>query len=105
MRNVVLLAIFGLGLSGLAVPASAEQAESHNNAMLKHRHTVNDGTSRRGANSFTQGQARQHIRNAGFTDVSTLRKDQNGVWKGMAVKGGRKTMVEVDFKGNVSTGQ
>ncbi|WP_010188721.1 hypothetical protein [Sphingomonas sp. PAMC 26605] len=67
--------------------------------------TVDDGGSRQGANSFTQAPAREHIAKSGFADVSALTKDQHGVWRGTANKGGNTVHVGLDFKGNVSTGK
>jgi hypothetical protein len=56
-----------------------------------------------GSNSFTEGQAKTKIEGAGFTNVSELKKDDNGVWRGKANKGGSSTDVSVDFQGNVNT--
>ena len=56
-----------------------------------------------GANSFTEGQAKSKIEDAGFTNVTELKKDDNGVWRGKASKGGTATAVSVDFQGNVNT--
>jgi uncharacterized protein with FMN-binding domain len=55
----------------------------------------------KGANSFTEGQARDRIVAAGFTSVSSLAKDGDGVWRGSAMKDGKSVKVAVDFKGNV----
>ena len=65
-------------------------------------HTVNDGSAKPGANSFTQGQARQHIVNSGYGDVSGLSKGQDGVWRGTATRNGSQVNVAMDFKGNVT---
>jgi hypothetical protein len=56
-----------------------------------------------GANSFTEGQARSRIEKEGYTNVSGLKKDAQGVWRGSAAKGGQKVNVSVDFQGNVTT--
>jgi hypothetical protein len=55
----------------------------------------------KGANSFTEGQAKDRIVAAGFTGVSSLTKDGDGVWRGDAMKDGKAAKVAVDFKGNV----
>jgi hypothetical protein len=55
-----------------------------------------------GANSFTEGQAKSRIEGAGFAGVSDLKKDDNGVWRGKATKGGATTDVSIDFQGNVN---
>src|SRR5690348_14593147 len=54
-----------------------------------------------GANSFTEGQARSRIEKLGFADVTNLKKDDNGVWRGRAMKGGQMVDVSVDYQGNV----
>jgi protein CpxP len=56
-----------------------------------------------GANSFTEGQARSRIEAQGFKNVSELRKDEQGIWRGKAMRDGNSTNVMLDFKGNVST--
>jgi hypothetical protein len=55
-----------------------------------------------GRNSFTEGQAKSKIESAGYSNVSDLKKDDNGVWRGKASKGGSATQVSVDFQGNVN---
>lgn len=54
-----------------------------------------------GANSFTEAQAKDRIEKSGFTAVSALKKDANGVWQGTAAKDGVTKDVMLDFKGNV----
>lgn len=54
-----------------------------------------------GANSFTEGQARSRIGDAGFTDIQALRLDDQGIWRGRALRGGQQTGVALDFQGNV----
>ena len=55
-----------------------------------------------GANSFTEGQARSRIEDHGYASVGGLKKDDKGVWRGTATKGGKKVNVSVDFQGNVT---
>jgi uncharacterized protein with FMN-binding domain len=59
------------------------------------------GAPLKGANSFTEGQAKDRVVAAGFTSVSSLAKDGDGVWRGSAMKDGKSVKVAVDFKGNV----
>jgi hypothetical protein len=56
-----------------------------------------------GRNSFTEGQAKSKIEEAGFTNVTELKKDDAGVWRGQASKGGSSAAVSVDFQGNVNS--
>ncbi len=57
----------------------------------------------KGRNSFTESQAQGRITKAGYTGVSKLVKDPNGVWQGTATKGGAQVNVALDYKGNVTT--
>jgi hypothetical protein len=54
-----------------------------------------------GANSFTEGQARSRISDAGFSDVQELRLDDQGIWRGRAMRAGQQTGVALDYQGNV----
>jgi hypothetical protein len=57
-----------------------------------------------GSNSFTEGQARSRIEAAGYTNVTDLQKDDQGVWRGRATRNGTNTPVGLDFQGNVVAG-
>jgi hypothetical protein len=61
----------------------------------------NPGAPAAGANSFTEGQARSRIEAAGYSNVSGLSKDKDGIWRGKASKGGRAVDVALDYQGNV----
>ena len=54
-----------------------------------------------GANSFTEAQAADRIGKAGFTAVTGLKKDDQGIWRGTGMQGGTSMSVALDFKGNV----
>ncbi len=56
-----------------------------------------------GANSFTEAQAKTRIEDKGFTSVTALAKDKDGIWRGTATKDGRSANVAVDYQGNVVT--
>ena len=56
----------------------------------------------KGANSFTEGQARTRIAGAGFGKVSPLTKDGDGIWRGHGDREGRTFDVGFDFKGQVA---
>jgi len=59
------------------------------------------GAPLKGANSFTEGQAKDRALSHGLTDVGALKKDDDGVWRGSAQQDGKPVEVAVDFKGNV----
>jgi hypothetical protein len=56
-----------------------------------------------GANSFTEAQAKDRIEQAGFSKVTGLRKDDQGIWRASATKGDAQVNVSLDFRGNVTT--
>jgi hypothetical protein len=61
----------------------------------------NPGAPHPGANSFTEGQARSRIQDRGFGQVTDLKKDEQGVWRGHATKDGKQVNVALDYQGNV----
>jgi hypothetical protein len=88
-----------------ASPSSAQnppaQSGPNNNAVNSSGQN-NSNAPVAGRNSFTEGQAKSKIEDAGYSNVSELKKDDNGVWRGKASKGGSSTDVSLDFQGNVN---
>lgn len=85
------------GLMGAALAAPALHAQDSTAAPA----AGNAMAPAAGANSFTEGQAKSRIEDAGFTNVSDLKKDDQGVWRAKASKDGQSVPVSLDFKGNV----
>jgi hypothetical protein len=54
-----------------------------------------------GANSFTEAQAKDRAIAAGLTSISSLKKDDIGVWRGTGNDGAKGINVAVDYVGNV----
>ena len=105
MRNSLAVATI------LAVLASSAMAQTQNppaqdspqNSAINSQDSSNRQVNApvAGANSFTESQAKSRIEKMGFADVTDLKKDDNGVWRGRAMKGGQMVDVSVDFQGNV----
>jgi protein CpxP len=57
----------------------------------------------KGANSFTETQARSRMEQHGYRQISALTKDADGIWRGSATRNGRQVHVGLDYKGNVSS--
>ena len=74
--------------------------ESHCKAGLFNVARVDAGAPLPGSNSFTEAQAKDRAIAAGYT-VSSLAKDDAGIWRGTAMDGAKSVKVSVDFKGNV----
>ncbi len=49
-------------------------------------------------------QANRRIAAAGYSSVTGLKKDNQGIWRGQAQKDGSPVAVSLDYQGNV-TGQ
>lgn len=55
----------------------------------------------KGANSFTMNEARRRIEAGGFSQVSGLKKDRDGIWRGTGMRDGAAVPVYCDYQGNV----
>lgn len=99
------LLIAAAAMVAISAAASAQnppaQSQPNNNAVNSPGQN-NSNKPVAGRNSFTEGQARSKIEDAGYSAVTDLKKDDNGVWRGKASKGGSATAVSVDFQGNVN---
>jgi hypothetical protein len=94
-----------VALASLIGTASAQTAKDPGTATTERpaRETPSDATNPPvpGANSFTEAQARERIAAAGFQEVKDLKKDPQGVWRGMARKGDTQVNVALDYRGNI----
>jgi hypothetical protein len=104
-----------------AASLGAHRADAQNTApaanprastpALANPNANNPGAPAAGANSFTEAQAKSRIEAAGYSNVSGLTKDKDGIWRGKASKASttvgsttlRSTTVDValDYQGNV----
>jgi hypothetical protein len=72
------------------------------NPAIKSTDQNNSSTPVAGANSFTEAQAKARIEARGYTNVSGLKKDDSGVWRGTATLNGQTRPVSLDYQGNVN---
>ena len=105
MSRLSIMSVSLLAVLSSAALAQAPQAKDGpgNNAVNSEQKNSNVPVA--GRNSFTEGQAKNAIEKAGYTGVSDLKKDENGVWRGKAIKGGASRAVSIDFQGNVNAGK
>ena len=96
-----LVASTALLIASGAVAQTATHASAHNPA-IKTNDAAHVAAPAKGANSFSESQARGRLTKAGYRNVSRLTKDENGVWRGMAVRAGKKVHVGLDYKGDVT---
>src|SRR4051812_45656127 len=101
-RTVLVAAALALGVSAAAAQSQNPPAQSRpNNPAVNTGGANNSNQPVAGANSFTEGQAKSRIESNGFSNVSDLKKDDNGVWRGKAMKDGKPVTVSLDFQGNI----
>jgi hypothetical protein len=85
----------------LATGAGAQTTSGSHNPAIKNGAPRPVAAPAKGANSFTEGQARGRFAKAGYTGLSKITKS-NGVWQGTATKDGKRATVMLDYKGNVT---
>lgn len=102
MKSLIVAAGIAV-LSTAAVAQTAPQAnpDAPSNPAVRTDTAPQPGAPAAGANSFTEAQAKSRIEGQGFSAVSALTKDDKGIWRGTATKGGKSMNVTVDYQGNV----
>jgi hypothetical protein len=101
-KRLLLLLTAASLLAGPSFAQNPPATDRPNNNAVNSSGQNNSNKPVAGANSFTEGQAKSKIEDAGYTNVTSLKKDDNGVWRGKATKGGASTDVSLDFQGNVN---
>jgi hypothetical protein len=100
MRAYLAIAGAAAMVSTVAVAQPANR-DANTPALNAPNSQPNPGAPVAGANSFTEGQAKSRIESNSYANVSELRKDDQGVWRGKAMKDGKSVNVSLDFQGNV----
>jgi len=101
MRTYLAIAAAAAMITSAAIAQPANR-DANTPAVNAPNTPPNPGSPVAGSNSFTEGQAKSRIESTGFGNVSELRKDDQGVWRGKAVKDGKSVTVSLDFQGNVT---
>jgi hypothetical protein len=101
MRLILTIALVAAAISTVAIAQPANR-DANTPAVNTPNSPPNPGAPVAGANSFTEGQAKSRIESSGYTNVSELRKDDQGVWRGKAMKDGKAVSISLDFQGNVT---
>ena len=108
MRRLLATAVITVLAGAVAGGVSAQTATPPANPnpstpAVSSPNANNPGAPAAGANSFTEGQAKSRIEGAGYSNVSGLVKDKDGIWRGKASKEGKIVDVGLDYQGNVVT--
>ena len=104
----------GMGTTGRTLPGTttntpAQLSPSNNSSATPPAVTTSNANNKtaaapvKGHNSFTMGEARRRIERGGFSQVTGLKKDSDGIWRGKAMKAGASVDVYCDYQGNVGS--
>jgi hypothetical protein len=102
MRHIVLTAAALSLVTSVAFAQGRPAQSGPQNPAVKSMHDNNSMTPVAGANSFTRSEAIKQIEAKGYTHVTGLKKDKDGVWRGKATKDGQAGPISVDYQGNVN---
>ena len=106
MRNTLLIAAAMAFVACGAVAQTPPAKDGPQNSAVNTQNSTNRMVDApvKGANSFTEGEAKSRIEKKGFANVSDLKKDDQGVWRGHAMRNGQRVDVAIDYQGNVIEG-
>ena len=91
-------------IAGAATAQNPPAQSGPNNNAINSSDQNNSDKPVAGRNSFTEGQAKSKIEDAGYSNIGELKKDDNGIWRGTASKDGKSTPIALDYQGNVVAG-
>ncbi|GGC93752.1 PepSY domain-containing protein [Chelatococcus reniformis] len=102
MKMMILsICAIGLASSALSQTAPAQNPNAPSNPAVSAKEGNNPGAPAPGANSFTEAQAKSRIEAKGYNEVMSLKKGDDGIWRGAASKDGKTHQVALDYQGNV----
>ena len=102
MKRLALAALASLALTySVAAQTPQPAAKEPGNSAVKSTDSPQPSSPVEGANSFTENQAKARFEEKGFSNVSDLKKDNAGIWRGRAQQNGKTVSVSLDFQGNI----
>jgi hypothetical protein len=101
VRHAFAVAILSVAASGAMAQTRPAANPDPSTPAVSTPGANNAGAPAAGANSFTEAQAKSRIEAAGYSQVSALAKDKDGIWRGKASKAGKTHEVSLDYQGNV----
>ncbi len=99
----------GRNLPGITTNTPSQLSPSNNSSATAPAVTTSNANNKtsaapvKGRNSFTMNEARRRIEKGGFTQVTGLKKDADGIWRGKGMKNGASVDVYCDYQGNVGS--
>jgi hypothetical protein len=107
VRTAILAAILSatFGVAATAQTTTAPATDTTTGTTMEAKQGVVLASPRelkKGANSFTEAQAKSRLEGFGFTSVTALTKDVDGVWWATASKDAKSVKVGLDYQGNIA---
>ncbi|MBJ6135748.1 PepSY domain-containing protein [Ochrobactrum sp. Q0168] len=102
MKNIALAIVSACLIAPTAVFAQDTGKSSPETPAVATPESKNPEAPVKGANSFTEDQAKSRIEEDGYTGVTGLKLGDDGVWNASAMKGTEKVKVQLDYQGNIS---
>jgi hypothetical protein len=101
-RIIAIASCLTLGAAPFAVAQPTADPSAPPNQAVKSPSETAAAPLAKGHNSFTGAQAKSRIEKAGYTDVSMLDLDADGLWQATANHDGQNVHVALDYKGDVA---
>ncbi|HZZ90031.1 MAG TPA: hypothetical protein VFE13_17010 [Caulobacteraceae bacterium] len=99
----IALALCFVGAAPLAFAQPMADPNAPANPAVKSPNAAGALPLAKGHNSFTKGEAQKRLEKAGYTGVSGLTLDSDGLWQAQASKDGQTVHVALDYKGDIAT--
>lgn len=101
MQRLFTALLFSVAATAAMAQTTAPVTNDTGNAAVATSGSNNTAMPAAGANSFTEDQAKSHIAAKGYTSISALTKDKDGIWRGTGMKDSMSHDVALDYQGNV----
>jgi hypothetical protein len=104
MRSVILIAAIASLTAGAAFAQYDEKQRAITPAAQTEPATPPAGapTTPNAGAALTETQAKARIEAQGYTDVSELKKDAQGMWNAKAMKDGKSVQISLDTRGQIA---
>ncbi len=99
--------VTGSTVPGITTNTPAQRSQANTDSATSPAVTTSNANRKtsaapvKGRNSFTMNEARRRIEAGGFSQVTGLKKDQDGIWRGTGMRNGASVPVYCDYQGNV----
>lgn len=101
MNKFIIASLGVLMAASAAMAQTAAPSASQDKPAVATPDSKNPDAPVAGSNSFTALQAQERLEAAGYTAVTGLKLDDQGIWRATATKDGKSVDVAFDYQGNI----